>query len=211
MSRIIHIIVGLSGGYLVVWGSNYLPRLFYGPARQPWLGPLLMACGVLLSWYACVKVRKLALPLGIAFIGFAGLWLWNMQFALDPSRNPPGYQPDLSNWIVPAVCLIVIGTFFCVFFRYLKPSAASPEPAVAPGPSPTAEKDPFERAQGTTVWYRLAMLGCSVVIAAAASWLVGSDHAEERTKIFLGVLAFGAVATGLVRETTLAGLLSKSK
>jgi hypothetical protein len=217
MATLKHTIQGLVGVALIVWGCEYLPRLANVTLVRSWVGPFMIGGGTLLAWRACAQVRRLAVPLGILLLGFAGLWAWNLHFWYDPARVPTGMRPGIALLASPTI-LILLGCAFCIFFRYWSPSNALP--ANTPGTPPVSQLEPVDdgqtsvspnRISRTTAGYRLFLLGCSVVVAIAAAWLVGAEHVEERTRVFLIVLPLGCVATGLISEATLQHFLSRSK
>lgn len=200
---------------LVVWGAEFLPRLIRYPDHVvSWIGALMMLAGTILAIRTVYMASRGAIAVGITFLLFTALYAWNMHYYFDSQRGS-GTGPSADAYVAPAL-LLSLGIFFSVFFRYLysKGAAAPPRPSTADtheNQAPleivrkTPDEPPHVQASTSTLTplLRLALLACSAAVALVAARLLGVEDGATRAQVFLGVLVFGCLATGLISEETL--------
>ena len=201
------------GFALIASGTQYLVRIW-----QPGLilvGIALTTGGAAAVWFASIGRPKIALAVGLALLGLAGVWAWNLHFWLDPTRVPPGVPFPVEQLIAPA-CLIIIGCYFAVFFRYARsasivsrgPAPSVPATSGAEIPPSGPSSVPVPR---NTAWPRLVLLASSCALALIVAHLAGITSAAERAQIIIVVIVLGAVATGLISEDSLQKILGRGK
>lgn len=206
---------------LIVWGAEYITILLHYPNRPAaWIGLIMMVSGTVLAGVTSYKASKGAVLVGSALLLFTGVYAWNLHYYFDPARNPLGRPPN-DFYFAPGT-LLILGIFFSAFFRYfytrrttLRAHSRPAHGLTAPTPQrsrETGSKSSQQPMHGyLTPLLRLTLLACSVALALLAADLLGVKDGGTKAQVFLGVLVFGCLSTGLISEETLTKIIPWKK